>query len=82
MPPWATVDMVGKQRPQDVNVNQVHDYGFGPTAALLGPSSWMTVDPGSKMAPGELRVLQDDCYKIAGSSSGSGIPSDVSWIGA
>ena len=26
---------------------------------------WLTVDPGSKMASGELRVLQDDYYKTS-----------------
>ena len=44
-------------------MNQVHDYRFGPIASLIEVPSWLTVDPGSKMAPGESRALQDDYYK-------------------
>ena len=34
---------------------------------------WLTVDPGSKMASGEPRVLQDDHYKTSGSHERSGV---------
>ena len=33
---------------------------------------WLTVDPGSKMAPGESRALQDGYYKTSGSHTGTG----------
>ena len=32
-------------------------------ASTRGMAGWLTVDPGSVMAPGESRVLQDDYYK-------------------
>ena len=37
-------------------------------ASTRGMPGWLTVDPGSKMAPGESRVLQDGYYKTHGGS--------------
>ena len=51
-------------------MNQVHDYGFGPTATLLDPSSWMTVDPGSMATTEAPRALQDNYYKLRAGDSG------------
>ena len=45
-----------------------------PTASLLDLARWLTVDPGSKMAPREPRVLQDDYYKTSGCHEGYGNP--------
>ena len=44
-------------------MNQGYDQGFGPTATLLGPSRWLTVDPGSERLQLESRALQDGYYK-------------------
>ena len=41
-------------------------------ASRLEASRWLTVDPGSTMAPGEPRVLQDDYYKTSGRHDRSG----------
>ena len=39
-------------------------------ASTRGMAEWLTVDPGSRMAPGEPRVLQDNYYKHCAGDSG------------